>query len=957
MLHLLVFVALAATFPLVGQGIVGSMAVAFFITMGFGTVSWRAMRAEAAIRASVEAARLAESRWTRLVEALGQAVYHHDLIRDEIVYSGETVTLCNRTLGEMERNTAEWLATIHPDDREAVGERFERAKREGGLFEAEYRIRERDATAYRLTLDRGIISQSASGEPLAMDGVVMDIEQGRRDEERFRTLFEQSTTPHFLVGQDGVFECNGASLAMLGLKDKSVLIGRDLRRFWPERQPDGRTTESVVHRMTESVYRGQPATAEIVKVAATGEHIPVQVTMSAVQLGDEEAMLVVWHDLREAKRAQSRLAASELQYRELVENLHQIVYQVDVEGNWTYLNSAWERITGFTVAEALGESFEDFVCREDLPAIQRLRELELGGDEGTHRFEMRLRSRSGRWRQVEGYCRPLRNEGGVVIGTSGLLTDETERLQTQRELRLAKEAAERASRAKGEFLAVMSHEIRTPLNGVLGFASLLGQTRLDAGQKEYLQTISACGDSLLTLIDDILDFSRMESGRLELEHRPLPLRECVAGIVDVHSHRANEKGIELVAGFAEDFPGEIEGDVTRLRQVLSNLVGNAIKFTDDGHVAVHGRLVSRAGDRVTLAFRVSDSGVGIPADQVGKLFHPFVQADASTSRRYGGTGLGLAICRRLTEAMGGEIRVESVFGQGTAMEFTIVARETKSAPKSPTWPGRRVLIVDRSEVSRRSLTEIFAAADVVAVECPTARSALTWLESGTRIDLVLLGAMPDDREVGGEIEITKRAGELGVDVLLMMPSSGRAAGLPKDLPGESGRVGKPIHLPALWRSVDRIFSDGTSEPEGESPESVGVEDARTGRDLAVLLVEDNAVNTKLMLRMLAMLGFPADHAADGEASLRCCEERTYGLVLMDVQLPGMDGIEATRRLRAKGFAGTIIALTAHAMPEDRERCLEAGMNDYLTKPVQLGRLREALGVAVPGVPGLPGLPG
>lgn len=276
------------------------------------------------------------------------------------------------------------------------------------------------------------------------------------------------------------------------------------------------------------------------------------------------------------------------------------------------------------------------------------------------------------------------------------------------------------------------------------------------------------------------------------------------------------------------------------------------------------------------------------------------------------------------------------------MEFSIRAKESKPAPRSPAWPGRRVLVVDRSDVFRRRLTETLAGADIVVVECPTTRSALTWLESGAGLDLVLLGVTQDDGEGRGTREIAGRAHDSGVPVLLMTPVNGRGAPVPIDLLGERGRLGKPVRTGALWRTLGSIFSDAATPGDDETAEQPKLLAADNARDLEVLLVEDNAVNTKLMLRMLAILGFRADHAGDGEASLRSCEERDYGLVLMDVQLPGMDGMEATRRLRARGFTGTIIALTAHAMPEDRERCLESGMNDYLTKPVQMERLREAL---------------
>ncbi|MGC1480157.1 MAG: response regulator [Chthoniobacterales bacterium] len=789
-----------------------------------------------------------------------------------------------------------------------------------------------------------IVSGSAVGLLVAA-GIGWVMGARRQFEERFRRLFDLATDPHFLVIDGKVRECNHSAIRVLGLSSKDELLEGDVTRFWPEHQPNGRLTSEAVAELVSAARLGRTARAEFVKRDINGNELPVEVGVTALAGEERSALLVVWRDLRETKTTQARLRKSESRYRELVENLHQIIYQTDIKGNFVYVNPAWQRVTGYTVAGTIGEHFAQFVNKEDLPMLEDQHAAELAGDVDVVHFEVRLRSRTGRWRHAAGSCRPLRDERGEVIGTTGMLSDETDYLQAQEDLVAAKEAAEAADRAKGEFLAVMSHEIRTPLNGVLGFASLLRETSLDSNQKEYLQTISGCGDSLLTLIDDILDFSRMESGRLELEDLPFHLRNCVEGVVDIHAHRANEKDVELIVDLSDDFPAQVSGDVIRVKQVLSNLVGNAIKFTDAGHVRLRGWISARDGEEVELKFRVEDTGSGIPAEQLEKLFRPFVQVDASTSRRFGGTGLGLAICRRLAEAMSGRIAVESEFGKGTTVEFTLNQREVEAPAPPPDWTGRTVLVVEQNEECRHSLAEALRRSGAAAIEAGNPDEALAVFDGESVVDLVAVGSMEARSDEPGALVIARRARGVDIPVMVMSPLTGSGARVPRDLPGECCRLAKPIHWTSLRAMLDRVFSVNEECAPGECGQRpIDVPSVANARsDAAILLVEDNEVNTKLMLRILANLGYSADHAGDGEACLRQCERRKYDVILMDIQLPGMDGITATDRLREQGCESAVIALTAHAMPEDRERCLAAGMAEYLTKPVQLPRLREVLG--------------
>lgn len=720
-------------------------------------------------------------------------------------------------------------------------------------------------------------------------------------------------------GMPKIVYVNDAFTRMTGYAREEVL-GR-----YPDFLEGPETDRAKTLGILEAVRKEQPVNQEIVNYRKDGSRFWVELNIFPVR--DHKGEITHWvsiqRDTTERRLAEERLRWSELLMRSMTESIPFGFYVLEgATGKSLYLNHRFCELLGVEdLEEDLrsgrldGNDLFSRISSMHADAGEALREIYDRSDEA----EIEIRSADGRVIKV--FATDIRDRSGRYFGRLGIFEDVTEDIKAAEELRKAKEVAEEAARSKAEFLANMSHEIRTPLNAIIGMSGLLLRTNVTAEQRSYVSAIQSSGNALLEVLADILDLSRIEEGKLELDSSPFSVIECVETCMDILSVKASEKQIELVYLIDEDVPGMVLGDATRLRQVLVNLLENAIKFTDKGEVFLRVRCRHMDEDLSELQFSVRDTGIGIPAEKMNRLFHTFSQVDSSITKRYGGTGLGLAISKHLVEMMGGRIWAESVPGAGSTFHFTIKARiSERSQERSDLLRGMRALLIYRNDTARSALKTLLISHKIDVVDASTLDESLL----RGNFDFVIAESA-DGSEIDRIRSALPGARVLAITDLLKH-------GVSQDMP----TIPKPVkHSQMISAMISSVI--GKSEDSG-APQEVG------RSDLRILVAEDNPVNLKVVLMMLSHLGYRADTARNGLEVLSALEHRDYDLVLMDIQMPDMDGLEAARRIRERrGYERPrIVAITAYALEGDREKCFAAGMDDYISKPVTMEKLKAAI---------------
>ena len=856
---------------------------------------------------------------------------------------------------EFRKNPELFMEIVHPDDRWKLSED---RKTIGKTVQLRIINSQQDERWVEYTY-RLLYSQN--GEFLGKRASLSDITEQVRAEDEINQSSERLTLA--LTGtEDGVWDANLLTRAVYLSPDYALILGFD---------PDGDTRLEDVYALIhvddraaqqqrfnahlngsrdiyQSQYRLRTPGGSYRWVLDRGRII------QRSPKGKPTRMVGTHVDISEQKSVEEALEQSENKFRQLAENMREVFWLRERErGQFIYINPAfkeiWERDLETLQKDA--SVFMASIHPDDLP---RYKKAQLALFEEARAFNEEYRilrpDRKLRWVWVREY--PIFNEDNVYSRIAGVAEDITERKTMEVELLSAKNAAELATRAKSDFLASMSHEIRTPMNGVIGMADLLGDTPLDEEQREYVKTIRSSGDALLTIINDVLDLSKIEAGRIDFEERPLDLRECIESALDLLVSNAAQKGLEMAYLISKPAPEMIYGDVTRLRQILLNLLGNAIKFTEKGEVVVLVTGEEISEELYDLHFAVQDTGIGIPPEQQEKLFESFSQADVSTTRKYGGTGLGLAISKRLTELMGGRMWVESdgVSGHGTTFHFIIRARQAPFQPSIEYRDARtllqdkRALIVDDNAANREILIHQTLAWGIIPYAVASGQEALTCVERGDPFDFAILDMQMPKMDGATLVRQIRKHRDADSFPILMLSSLNSHDELPADI-SVAACLSKPVKSLQLFEALINIFSQGKFKLSQKQVEVTFDTHLAQRHPLRILLAEDDHVNQKVAVSMLSKMGYHADVVGDGSAALDALQRVAYDVVLMDSQMPGMNGEETARRIRTelpKERQPYIIALTASAMDDDRQRYLAAGMNDCLSKPVRGALLQQAL---------------
>jgi two-component system sensor histidine kinase/response regulator len=712
-------------------------------------------------------------------------------------------------------------------------------------------------------------------------------------------------------------------------------------------------------RLQERVRNGETLVTETERRRKDGAPVTVRISVARVE-GEAEAeagVLFLYTDVTETRRAEEATRTAQARLHQVLASSTAVIYATRVEGETftpSWVSENLTRITGYEVSEALHPAWWfDHLHPDDRPGV--LAALPRLLSEGSLTIEYRFQPKQGPYCWIRDESRLIRDDEGKPLEVFGAWLDITDLKRATETMQEARDLAERSARARSEFLANMSHEIRTPMNAVLGLTELVLDTDLEPDQRRSLRLVQQAGETLLTLLNDILDLSKIEAEHLTLESVPFDLRYLMESTASLLSVRVADRPIELVADVGSSMPQLVRGDPTRLRQVLTNLVGNAIKFTKQGEVVLSASAEAGPHGESLVRFAVRDTGIGIPQAKLETIFEDFTQADASMTRNYGGTGLGLGIARRLVTLMGGKLTVLSEEGRGSEFGFTIALPVDEpgslAAPTVAKLVGHRMLVVDDNATNRRIVREMLLAADVIVDEAVSTEEGIEALRRAGGADhayrLAIIDAQMPDRD-GFELAAAIRSdARLAGTLLLMLTSAGQRGDSRRcrEL-GIEGYLMKPISRSELLEAVGVLIAAAGRPSRGELVTHHSLAESR--RHLRILLAEDNEVNQEVAAAMLRKRGHLVDVVSNGRQAVEKVAGGTYDLVLMDIQMPEMDGLDATREIRDResrldrSQRTPIVALTARAMAGDREKCLAAGMDEHVTKPIRAKELFEVL---------------
>lgn len=718
------------------------------------------------------------------------------------------------------------------------------------------------------------------------------------------------------------------------------------------------TDPETVKLMREGIKSGEGFKTDVINYHKDGHHYWLDIEVRPLRTDDGfiTGFMGIQSDITERKETEHQLSANEHRLTSLTREVPGVIFQFEVspEGHrsFTFFSEAYRELFGRDPEIVLSRAaiLWTTVHEDDRRKVRKSLEKAIKTrTPWVEIFRIRRPDDSVRW--IDARSTSATGEDGTQYWY-GVLNNITETQEAKFAAEEAQAKAEEANLAKSQFLAMMSHEIRTPMNGVIGMTSLLLDTDLNEQQREFADIVRSSGENLLTLINDILDFSKIESGKLDLELTEFNVRDCAEESLDLFAHKAAQVGVDLLYEIADDVPIEIRGDVNRLRQVIVNLISNALKFTEKGEIELNISIGHNETDQKELVVSVRDTGIGIPEEGIGKLFQSFSQVDASTTRKYGGTGLGLAISKRLAELMGGRMWVESKEGVGSTFFFSIVPEWISSKTKRylpterPNLRGKNILIVDDSATNRRILSTVVNKWGMSEVSVESGQEALNAIEKEGPFDLAILDMqMPAMDGAMLAEKIRQRTGCAALP-LILLSSIGHQADHSHIALFDSVLT-KPAKPSQIYDAIIKAL--GTTSPlpmEAKTKSTQPLIDKAKAHPDRILMAEDNSVNQKVAIHMLAKLGYRCDSVSNGQEAVDAIASRDYDVILMDMQMPEMDGLEATRMIRENQRSHKprpwIIALTANAMEGDRERCLAAGMDDYLSKPIKSTPLATAL---------------